>query len=148
MWYVYTIFDLLNTIIFSIVNTDSLIRITHSLLQRNLSHRWLAYESSPIDWCEDNYRVNPYVAEFVNTISNMLLVIFPLFVIRSNIWSSYLQYVSVGPHITLYLMSLTGLGSLYFHCTLSFMGQFLDEIAQLWACLIAYAFFYPARYQA
>ena len=115
-------------------------------MQRNVSQRWLAYESSEIDWCEDNYRVNPYVAEFVNTISNILLVIFPVFLIRSNIWRSYLQHVSVGPQISLYMISVAGLGSVYFHGTLSLMGQFLDEIAQLWGFTIVYAFFFPARF--
>ena len=114
-------------------------------LQRNLSHRWLAYESSPIDWCEDNYRVNPYVAEFVNTISNILLVIFPLFVIRSNIWHSYLQYVSVGPHVLFYMMSCVGLGSIYFHGTLSLLGQFIDEISLMWCFLSTYIFLFPTR---
>lgn len=41
---------------------------------------------------------------------------------------------------------LAGVFSMYFHMTLSYVGQLLDELSILWTLAVAYSFWYPRVY--
>ncbi|XP_071798952.1 alkaline ceramidase 3-like [Asterias amurensis] len=94
--------------------------------------------TSTLDWCEENYVVTPYIAEFWNTISNIAMIIPPLLslyyismckVERRFYWSC-LAFLSVG------------LGSWCFHMTLLYEMQLLDELPMIWgSCVFLYAFY-------
>ena len=84
--------------------------------------------SSTINWCETNYEVTQYIAEFWNTITNLGFIIPPLFGLSNcrnlGIESRYAY--------SFILILLVGIGSWMFHMTLTFEMQLLDEIPMMW----------------
>ena len=81
--------------------------------------------TATIDWCEPNYTVSPYIAEFVNTITNIGFVVLGLFGIymHPNLeLRFYLAYVSI---------IFVGFGSAAFHATLKWYAQLGDEVCSL-----------------
>ncbi|KFO81310.1 Alkaline ceramidase 1 [Cuculus canorus] len=102
-----------------------------------------SYESAEIDWCEGNFEHSAIIAEYYNTvrraISNLLYGSGePL---RDSLLSLALwALVSAKPGL------LACIFSTYFHMTLSYVGQLLDELSILWALAAAYSFWYPKVY--
>jgi hypothetical protein len=74
---------------------------------------------SPIDWCEVNYQHSPYIAEYVNTVSNLIYVVGGAFCYERSS-RPLLKVMSV-------CMMLTGVASALFHATLLWQTQKLDE---------------------
>src|ERR1700723_3106631 len=69
--------------------------------------------TSSVDWCEANYQVTPYVAEFWNTLSSLAMVVagvLGLLLNRTKLPARYLAAFG--------LLALVGLGSIAFHATL------------------------------
>ena len=95
----------------------------------------ILYQSSTIDWCEHNYIVSTYVAEFLNSVSNIPLLYWGYVQYRNNNHRNNNrshQYVNL-----LYLnYFIIWLSSIFFHITLSSMGQFFDETSILFFIIL------------
>lgn len=80
--------------------------------------------TSTIDWCEENYAVSQFVAEFYNATSNIVFLILPtigvITVLKTRAEHRYA--------IAYALLSLVGAGSALFHGTLRHGAQLLDEL--------------------
>lgn len=84
------------------------------------------YETSIIDWCENNYTVNNYVCEFLNSITGLyFLYIFYL----NNLNYKYIQNSDKLNYFKLlnWMIFFLSIFTFIFHCTLSFFGQLSDE---------------------
>ena len=116
--------------------------------------------TATIDWCEQNYEVTYYIAEFWNTVSNLVMILFPLY----GIYWSYKQktsrkfnsfrvtYSMIACHLGLMLV---GSGSWMFHMTLLYPMQLLDELPMIFGSgILIYAHYdlflsaYQLDYQA
>jgi|GEM_PF-305534 len=90
------------------------------------------YDSSPIDWCEENYVHHPLIAEFWNSLSSFSMVVVAF--IAPRYFGQGVQEHEPNIWILWSLMVLVGIGSILFHGTLSVAGQVLDELP---ICLLA-----------
>ena len=88
--------------------------------------------TSSIDWCEHNYAITQYIAEFWNCLSSFSMCILGgiLFVrgLYNKIENRFL-WSSLG-------LTLVGLGSAYFHGTLTHFGQMADELPMVYSMII------------
>jgi dihydroceramidase len=88
--------------------------------------------TSSIDWCERNYVVTKYIAEFWNCISSFSMFILALI--------SYIRgvYNQIENRFLLLCFStgVVGLGSAYFHGTLTYFGQMSDELPMVYSMIV------------
>lgn len=85
---------------------------------------WEPHTSS-IDFCEENYRFTPLVAELLNTVSSL-----PIVVIGLACWSLSPPRYRTWPRFLICWISflVVGVGSMAFHATLRRPAQILDEM--------------------
>jgi dihydroceramidase len=101
-------------------------------LRHNANPGYWPKESS-IDWCEHNYVVSFFVAEFWNTLSNIGLVLLGLF----GVWVAHRQGMEFR-FVLCHLCSVViGLGSAAFHGTLTHIGQQGDETPMMLFCCVS-----------
>jgi alkaline ceramidase len=62
------------------------------------------------------------------------------------LFASYTKRAANGISILWIFLIIIGIGSVYFHATLSLAGQLADEISILWVLMAGYAIFLPAIY--
>jgi dihydroceramidase len=87
--------------------------------------------TSTVDFCESNYAISRYVAEFFNTASS-------LFIVLAALLGLGLHHRAVERRFQLAFVAvaLVGVGSTAFHATLRFELQMLDELPMLYSALI------------
>ncbi len=88
--------------------------------------------TSSIDWCERNYVITEYIAEFWNCLSSFVMCIFAgILLIRG-------YYYGIENRFLLLSLSfgLVGFGSAYFHGTLTHLGQMTDELPMVYSMIV------------
>ncbi|KAI8600428.1 ceramidase [Dissophora ornata] len=86
--------------------------------------------TASVDWCENNYVVSFYIAEFWNTVSNIACFIaaaLGIYFFPGNERRFTLLFTTCG---------FVGLGSVLFHGTLRHKMQLLDELPMLYSATI------------
>lgn len=81
------------------------------------------------DWCEENYAVHPYIAEFWNVITSLFIAGLGTSVVLKNMdnGGKYLGLAQV----------LIGVTSAWYHSTLTHAGQFADEASiAIYTCAV------------
>jgi len=84
--------------------------------------------TAAVDWCEPNYQKSFYIAEFWNTISSFTISLGGLLFLKHCLEYKYetrFFFCSFG-------VIFVGLGSAFFHGTLLYAGQVLDELPMVY----------------
>lgn len=95
------------------------------------------YHSSPLDWCEGNLEYHPWIVEFWNSMSSFVLAavgVFGYLIYRQN---KNIHKYEPQFFILWAMMVVVGLGSVWFHGTLSVAGQISDEVPIVVLAIIA-----------
>jgi dihydroceramidase len=88
--------------------------------------------TSSIDWCERNYVVTKYIAEFWNCISSFFMFLLSLIsFIRGLYYNLENRFL-----VLCFSSGLVGLGSAYFHGTLTHFGQMSDELPMVYTMIV------------
>jgi len=87
--------------------------------------------SSDVDWCEENYKVVPFIAEFFNTTSSLLMIPVGVNVAKTISRAGFIGLRSSGRFLVFAMITM-GLGGVWFHARLSRLGQVLDEVSMCW----------------
>eukprot|EP00762_Andalucia_godoyi_P008448 ANDGO_05754.mRNA.1 Alkaline ceramidase YDC1 len=101
--------------------------------------------TSSVDWCELNYEFHPMIAEFFNTWSNLS------YIIPSVLGLVLAKKYKYGAKFFFLCLAclVIGIGSFWFHATLSRFGQDLDEFSMLLGvALYFYGISRPSPYLA
>ncbi|WVR06243.1 hypothetical protein IAU60_003273 [Kwoniella sp. DSM 27419] len=104
-----------------------------SLKGDQVSSGYWGQHTSTIDWCEANYAHTPYIAETVNTLTNL-----PFMILGLSGFANVLRNGLPKKYSLCYLgLTLIGIGSFGFHMSLRWEWQLMDELPMIY--LVSYA---------
>ena len=97
--------------------------------------------SATLNWCETNYEVTFYIAEFWNTLTNLGMIL------PSIYGMIHCKRQGIAAAYTYSFLSLffIGIGSWMFHMTLRYEMQLLDELPMLYGSSYVICCLYTAR---
>jgi hypothetical protein len=82
------------------------------------------HHTGTIDWCETNYSHSPYIAEFVNTLTNLPSILLGIY----GAWHTTQNGIPLRYGLCYLGLSLIGVGSFGFHASLRWEWQLMDEL--------------------
>ncbi|KAI8049619.1 ceramidase-domain-containing protein [Syncephalis plumigaleata] len=88
------------------------------------SYSYWGKRTANIEWCEENYATCKYIAEFYNTITNALFIVFAIY----GIYTAQKLKLERRFALTFASYMLIGVGSWGFHMTLLYEMQLMDEL--------------------
>mmetsp|Transcript_4997 Transcript_4997/g.18695 ORF Transcript_4997/g.18695 Transcript_4997/m.18695 type:complete len:295 (-) Transcript_4997:442-1326(-) len=108
-------------------------KIPDDLRRKGKEGRW-GPPNAEFNWCEPDYLVADWLAEPVNTVSNMAIMVPPMIFLATHPASRDICVVAT-------LQAAIGAGSVLFHATLRYSMQLCDELPMLWyslSCAVIY----------
>lgn len=97
-------------------------------------HGFWGVPTSTIDWCEENYVVSFYIAEALNTVTNLCFIALASFAI----YHAYHNKLDLRFIFAAFGFLLVGIGLWFFHMTLRYEFQLLDELPMIYATCIPF----------
>jgi dihydroceramidase len=88
--------------------------------------------TSSLLWCEDKYRLTPYMAEPCNTLTNISFVALSLY----GAYNARRERTGRRFVLAYAGVALVGVGSFFFHATLKYEAQLLDELPMIYTSLL------------
>ena len=99
---------------------DEKARIANS---HNASNYW-GEPNAEFDWCERNYYRSAYVSELINTVTGFLYIcvaVISYALMSANVMTTHVK-------LNLLFITMIGIGTVMFHCTLQYEHQLVDEL--------------------
>lgn len=97
-------------------------------------HGYWGIPTSTIDWCEENYVVSSYIAEALNTVTNSCFIALAAF----TIYHTHKNQLGLRFILSAFGFLLVGIGLWWFHMTLRYEYQLLDELPMIYATCIPF----------
>ncbi|VEU19807.1 DEKNAAC100706 [Brettanomyces naardenensis] len=92
--------------------------------------------TSTIDWCEENYLFSPYIAEMINSLTNIafvLLAMHNLYTVVQNNHGWLYIFTCIG-------FAFVGVGSFLFHMSLLYEYQLMDELPMVYVTALPFGY--------